>query len=61
MQDLIVALGLVLVIEGLLYTLFPDALRRMLLALLDTPAAYLRFGGATVALIGLGIVWLVRG
>jgi len=59
-QDLIVALGLVLVIEGLLYALFPDALRRMLYSLLETPAQTLRFGGAAVALVGLLIVWLVR-
>lgn len=58
--DLITALGLVLVIEGLLLALIPDALRRMVVAVTAQPADALRIGGVISAIIGVAIVWLVR-
>lgn len=61
MTDLIVAIGLVLVIEGIVYAAFPDAIRRMLRMVEDTPDATLRVGGLLAAVAGLFIVWLVRG
>jgi uncharacterized protein YjeT (DUF2065 family) len=61
MGDLLTALGLVLVIEGALYALFPDAMKKMTLQMLKVPAASLRSAGLFVAVIGFGVVWLVRG
>ena len=58
--DLGTALGLVLVIEGLLLALFPERLMRMTLLLLQAPGDRLRWGGAAAALLGLLVVWLVR-
>lgn len=58
--DLVTALGLVLVIEGLLLALVPEALRRMVMAMATQPADALRIGGVISAIIGVGIVWLVR-
>lgn len=59
--DLVTALGLVLVIEGLLLAIAPDALRRVVAAVLTQPIDSLRIGGVASALIGLVIVWLARG
>ncbi len=61
MSDLVVALGLVLVIEGVLYAAFPSGLKRMMEQALGTPDATLRAGGLAAAATGLFIVWLVRG
>lgn len=61
MYDLIVALGLVLVIEGLLWALAPDTGRRLLELAHRTPNASLQQAGWTAVAIGFLIVWLVRG
>ena len=59
--DLITALALILVIEGALYALFPEAMKRMILSIADMPAGILRNAGLIAAVIGVVIVWLVRG
>ena len=61
MQDFLVALGLVLVIEGLSFAAFPGALRRATAKLMEAPEAQLRTAGFIAALFGLLVVWLVRG
>ena len=61
MSDLIVGLGLVLVVEGLLWAAFPSAGRRMLEIASQTPEHSLRIGGAVAMLLGVAAVWLVRG
>jgi uncharacterized protein YjeT (DUF2065 family) len=60
-SDLATALGLVLVIEGLLLALIPDALKRVVAEILVQPARTLRVGGLVSAVIGLAVVWFVRG
>ena len=60
-SDLLVALGLVLVIEGVLYALWPDAMRRIAMQAAATPAATLRTAGLVAATVGTLAVWLVRG
>ena len=59
-DDLVTALGLVLVIEGLLLALVPETLRRVVMAMATQPGDALRIGGVISAIIGVGIVWLVR-
>jgi uncharacterized protein len=59
--DLGTALGLVLVIEGLLLALVPDRLAQMTALLLQQPAQRLRLAGIAAAAIGLVVVWLIRG
>jgi len=61
MGDLLTALGLVLVIEGAVYALFPDAMKRMTTQMLQVPSTSLRSAGLFAAVIGFGVVWLVRG
>jgi hypothetical protein len=60
-SDLITALGLLLVIEGLVLALFPDGLKRIVVEVLARPAQSLRLGGIVSASIGVLIVWLARG
>lgn len=59
--DLAVGLGLVLVIEGLLLALMPETLKRIVASTLSQPADGLRVAGVVSAVIGVAIVWLVRG
>jgi uncharacterized protein len=61
MSDFLAAVGLVFVIEGLLFAAFPDAARRAVVAVLNTPDQSLRTIGIVSALFGLAVVWLVRG
>ncbi len=60
-SDLFVALGLALVLEGAAYALFPEAMRNMMTQVLTLPVPNVRFVGLVAAVIGLGVVWLVRG
>lgn len=61
MSDLIVAIGLVLVIEGLLYAAFPGPMRRMVEDITKLPDSNLRSVGLVALVIGVIIVWAVRG
>jgi uncharacterized protein YjeT (DUF2065 family) len=61
MSDFLAAIGLVFVIEGLLFAAFPDGARRALEAVGKTPDQTLRTIGIVSACFGLGVVWLVRG
>ena len=60
-SDLIAAMGLALVLEGAAYALFPDAMRNMMSQVLAMPASNLRFVGLVATVLGVIIVWLVRG
>lgn len=61
MSDLIVAIGLVFVIEGLLYAAFPSGMRKMVADITKLPDSNLRSIGIVSAIIGIAIVWLIRG
>ncbi|MGB1077283.1 MAG: DUF2065 domain-containing protein [Bdellovibrionales bacterium] len=54
------AFGLIFVIEGLLYALFPDAMRRMLAQIIVMQTPQLKSTGIITALIGVNIVYLVN-
>ena len=61
MSDFLVALGLVFVIEGLIFAAFPGSAKRAMAAVLETPDNVLRIVGIVSAVIGVVLVWLVRG
>lgn len=61
MSDLIVALGLVLVIEGIIYGGLPQVAKRLAAEVLTIPDSTLRIAGIGAAILGLVIVWAVRG
>lgn len=60
MTDLMTALALVLVIEGLAWAAFPEAMKRMMAQVLVMPCDLLRGIGLFMAILGLGGVWLAR-
>ena len=61
MSDFLAALGLVFVIEGLIFAAFPDAAKRAMASVLETADLSLRLIGIGSAVVGLVLVWLVRG
>lgn len=61
MSDFLAALGLVFVIEGLVFAAFPGPAKRAMQSVLETQDASLRTIGIASAVIGLILVWLVRG
>jgi uncharacterized protein YjeT (DUF2065 family) len=61
MSDFLVGIGLVLVIEGLLWGLAPRLAFRLVRLAIDTPEERLRIGGAVAVAIGVVLVWFARG
>jgi hypothetical protein len=61
LSDFLVGLGLVFVIEGLIYALFPAEALKLYERLKAIPSEQLRMVGLITAIVGLSIVWLVRG
>jgi uncharacterized protein YjeT (DUF2065 family) len=61
MSEFAVALGLVFVIEGLLFAAFPAQTRRAVAAVLETPDQALRLIGLLSAMFGLAVIWFMRG
>jgi uncharacterized protein len=61
LADLVTALGLALVIEGLVLALLPGAARRVVADLMTKPLPWLRLSGLASMAVGVIVVWLVRG
>ena len=57
-KDLAAAFGLMLVIEGLLYALFPDFMRRVMAQMLALPPAQIRSAALVSVALGVFVVWL---
>jgi uncharacterized protein YjeT (DUF2065 family) len=60
MLDFLAALGLVFVIEGLIFAAFPVHAKKAMLSVLETPEASLRAIGLGSAIAGLLLVALAR-
>jgi|TARA_A100001011_G_scaffold189607_1_gene198077 uncharacterized protein YjeT (DUF2065 family) len=60
MKELIIAFGLFLFIEGILYALFPSKMKNMLLKLKDMNNSQLRTGGLIFSIIGFIIIWYLK-
>lgn len=61
MSDFLVALGLVFVIEGLVFAAFPGSAKRAMSAVLETHDTPLRLIGIACAILGVVLVWFIRG
>jgi uncharacterized protein YjeT (DUF2065 family) len=61
MSDFVVAIGLVFAIEGILFAAFPGPVKRAMVHVTDTADSALRLIGIASAIIGVVLVWLVRG
>ena len=60
MKELIIAFGLFLFIEGILYALFPSKMKNMLKKMEVIKDTQLRSGGFVFAIIGFLIVWFIK-
>ena len=60
MSELIIAFGLFLFIEGVLYAIFPSKMKSMLKKLELVPTGQLRTGGLVFAIIGFIIIYYAK-
>ena len=60
MRELIIAFGLLLFIEGILYALFPSKMKNMLKKIDTIKDNQLRTGGLLFSIIGFLIIWYVK-
>lgn len=60
MGTTLLALGLVLVTEGLVYALAPSIVEQMLEALARMPVESRRYLGLGAVALGVGLVWVAR-
>ena len=60
MKELIIAFGLFLFIEGLLYALFPSKMKNMLKKLELIKDSQLRSGGLIFAVLGFVIIYYIK-
>ena len=60
MRELIIAFGLFLFIEGILYALFPSKMKNMLKKIDIIGDKQLRLGGLIFAMIGFVIIWYLK-
>lgn len=57
MHEIVIALALVLIIEGTAYAVFPAPMKRMMAYVLQVPDAALRNAGLLAVLAGVAIAW----
>ena len=60
MKELIIAFGLFLFIEGILYAIFPSKMKNMLRKMEFIKDNQLRSGGLIFAIIGFAIIYFVK-
>jgi uncharacterized protein len=60
MDEIFTAIGLLLFIEGLLYTIFPKSMKKMLNSMKDLSEQKLRIGGLIFAIIGFVVIAYIK-
>ena len=60
MNELVIAIGLFLFIEGILYAIFPSKMKNMLKKLELVKDSQLRSGGLIFAIIGFIIIYYLK-
>lgn len=58
--DLLMAVAVVLAVEGLIYALVPGAMKRALASMAAAPPERLRIGGLIAAVIGVALAWALK-
>ncbi len=58
--DFLIGVGILLVIEGLMFAAAPLWLKRAMKSALETPDHILRAAGIGSAVAGLFLIWLIR-
>jgi uncharacterized protein YjeT (DUF2065 family) len=57
MQFILGSLGLLLIIEGLLYALFPNRMKDMIRSIIEMNNDTLKWGGLASAIVGFLMLW----
>ena len=60
MRELIIAVGLFLFIEGILYAIFPSKMKSILRKLEFVSNSQLRYGGLVFAILGFVIIYYIK-
>ena len=60
MRELIIAFGLFLFIEGILYAIFPSKMKNMIMKLKDATDNQLRTGGLIFAIMGFVVIYFAK-
>ncbi|WP_338150928.1 DUF2065 domain-containing protein [Neoroseomonas soli] len=61
LTSLLQGVAVVLALEGIVYAVAPEAMRRALVVLITAPESRLRAGGLVAAALGVGLAWLLDG
>ena len=61
MNDFLTAIGLLFVVEGVLYAVSPQGMQKMMRQALEISPTVLRVGGVVAMCFGFFVVWLIRG
>ena len=56
-QFILGSLGMLLIIEGLLYALFPNRMKNMIRSMLEMNNDTLKWGGLASAIVGFLMLW----
>ena len=56
----LIGFGLILIVEGLIYAIFPEGMKKLLTRMIDMPVSALRLGGLVAAVIGLALLWAMK-
>ena len=60
MAELLTALALAIALEGVIYALFPEAMRRFILQVLEMSDAGLRMAGLIAAIVAVAAIAAIR-
>ena len=60
MSELLTALALAVALEGVIYALFPESMRRFMKQVLELSDSSLRTAGLVAAVAGVGAIALIR-
>ena len=59
-KEFIIAIGLILFVEGLLLAIFPSRIKSILQLIKETPESKLRSLGTIFLIIGFLIIWYIK-
>ena len=60
-NTIIAAFGLLLIFEGLLYAIFPNTMKIIIKKMIKSSNETLKWLGITSAILGLILIWFVKG
>lgn len=60
MSEILIAISLAIALEGALYAMFPEAMKKFMAQVGDQPDSNLRFAGMTAVVFGVVCIWLIK-